>query len=622
MAENRITNRRLLLRRPLSAIAVLLSANPTIAFSLSLIRSKTLQSNPIAFVVRTSESSFLSSPTALFAKKKDIKAAALTALESIDLKDDEPLSKKELLEQAKGKKKAVTDTVQDAASPKKKDGKLASLDGLDLDDDAPLSKKEQMELAKAAAKKKADHKEQDVPTKAKKDAKAASLAVLDLLDDEDLSPKKLNKKELRAQAAGIVGAQANGAKENIELHSNSRVNGRDADALSNVVVDDPKPSKNHGTHLPTINEKTATTDDKPPVDASEDQSLDGKPAMSRKEANMLRALQMEEEDAAAEALLPDDDEPKLSKKELKAQQKKEEKLAEKMAAKILKKQAKKEELENSEEDEEDDETTVAQDDDSFDDTEDEESESSYGEEDEEEHEQLEDGVTLEDKIRKERPPPRIRVMESTQPGYTSLRLENAGITFRNQVVLRDVTWGVQTGDRIGLVGANGAGKTTQLRILAGELEPTTGDVVKSSKDLRVAILRQEFVDELDPSRTLREEFFTVFDEENQILQDLRECEVQLENLGSSTDTDLMQEILDRMQELQAKADNKEVYALESRVQKVMNLMGFTEEEGDDLVASFSGGWKMRIGLGKVLLKDPNVLLLGKFLRSVKTDLVA
>ena len=60
--------------------------------------------------------------------------------------------------------------------------------------------------------------------------------------------------------------------------------------------------------------------------------------------------------------------------------------------------------------------------------------------------------TLEDKIRKDRPPPRIRVMESSQPGYTSLRLENVGITFRNQEVLKDVTWGVQTGDRIGLVG--------------------------------------------------------------------------------------------------------------------------------------------------------------------------
>jgi hypothetical protein len=58
--------------------------------------------------------------------------------------------------------------------------------------------------------------------------------------------------------------------------------------------------------------------------------------------------------------------------------------------------------------------------------------------------------TLEDKVRKERPPPRIRVMESSQPGYTSLRLENVGIIFRNQEVLKQVTWGVSTGDRIGL----------------------------------------------------------------------------------------------------------------------------------------------------------------------------
>ena len=73
----------------------------------------------------------------------------------------------------------------------------------------------------------------------------------------------------------------------------------------------------------------------------------------------------------------------------------------------------------------------------------------------------------------------------------------------------------------------------------------------------------------------------------------------------------MQEILDRMQELQQKAEDKDVYVLESRVKKIMDLMGFTDDEGEDLVASFSGGWKMRIGLGKVLLKDPNVLLLGK-----------
>ena len=191
-------------------------------------------------------------------------------------------------------------------------------------------------------------------------------------------------------------------------------------------------------------------------------------------------------------------------------------------------------------------------------------------------------------------------------------MENVGITFRNQEVLKDVTWGVQSGDRIGLVGKNGAGKTTQLRIMAGELEPTTGDVVKSSSDLRTAMLRQEFVDELVKERTLKEEFMSVFVEENQILQDLKETEAKLEGM-SGEDPDAMQEVLDRMQQLQEKAQDKDVYVLESRVKKTMDLMGFNDDEQDDLVASFSGGWKMRIGLGKVLLKEPNVLLLGKFI---------
>lgn len=217
-------------------------------------------------------------------------------------------------------------------------------------------------------------------------------------------------------------------------------------------------------------------------------------------------------------------------------------------------------------------------------------------------------LTLEDRIRKERPPPRVRVMESSQPNFSSLRLENIGITFRDQEVLKDVTWEVRTGDRIGLVGHNGAGKTTQLRIMAGEMEPTTGDVVKSSKDLRVAMLRQEFVDELVPERTLKEEFMSVFTTELAILQDLRKAETELENM-SSDETDKMQEVLDRMQNLQAKAELQDVYALESRTKKIMNLMGFEDDEEDYLVAMFSGGWKMRIGLGKVLLKEPNILLL-------------
>jgi len=122
------------------------------------------------------------------------------------------------------------------------------------------------------------------------------------------------------------------------------------------------------------------------------------------------------------------------------------------------------------------------------------------------------------------------------------------------------------------------------------------------------MLRQEFVDELVKERTLMEEFMSVFEEENQILRDLKAAESELESMGEG-DQDKMQDILDRMTELQRKAEDKDVYLLESKAKKTMDLMGFQEDETDDLVASFSGGWKMRIGLGKVLLRDPNVLLL-------------
>lgn len=322
-----------------------------------------------------------------------------------------------------------------------------------------------------------------------------------------------------------------------------------------------------------------------------------KKPVSKKEQMLQKALELDALDNAVADEASADAGPQLSKKELKELKKKEAKQLEKEEKKRQKKEAA---AAARAEDEEDD-------DDGDDDTESGSMSHANGEDDYAEAAE-QTGPTLEDKVRKDRPPPRIRVMESAQPGYTSLRLEGVSVTFRNQEVLKDVTWGVQTGDRIGLVGANGAGKTTQLRILAGELEPTAGDVVKSGKDLRVSMLRQEFIDELVPTRTLKEEMMSVFEAENKIIEEIKANEDELASADGS-DPDRMQEILDRMQELQNEAEDKEVYVLESRVKKVMDLMGFTEDEGDDLVASFSGGWKMRIGLGKVLLREPNVLLL-------------
>ncbi|CAN0180317.1 unnamed protein product, partial [Ectocarpus sp. 13 AM-2016] len=217
--------------------------------------------------------------------------------------------------------------------------------------------------------------------------------------------------------------------------------------------------------------------------------------------------------------------------------------------------------------------------------------------------------TLESKIRKARPPPRVRISSSSQPGFVSLRLEGVAVTFRNQEVVKDATWDVKTGDRIGLVGPNGGGKTTQVKILAGDLEPTAGEVIKSSKDLRVAFLRQEFVDELVMERSLKDELISVFTEEADILAALQRCEDELQEEAVQQDPAKMEEVLNRLSNLQEDAERNRVYDLSTNVQRVMDLMGFQISEGEQPVSSFSGGWRMRIGLGKILLKDPNILLL-------------
>ena len=106
-----------------------------------------------------------------------------------------------------------------------------------------------------------------------------------------------------------------------------------------------------------------------------------------------------------------------------------------------------------------------------------------------------------------------------------LRLEHISKIYPTGEVLKDVNWEVKPGDRIGLVGVNGAGKSTQLKIIAGEVEPTSGEVIRPSS-LHIAYLTQEF--EVDPSRTVKEEFWRAFGEANQVHEALLEVQRQME----------------------------------------------------------------------------------------------
>jgi ATP-binding cassette subfamily F protein 3 len=210
-----------------------------------------------------------------------------------------------------------------------------------------------------------------------------------------------------------------------------------------------------------------------------------------------------------------------------------------------------------------------------------------------------------------------------------LRLEHISKIYPTGEVLKDVNWEVKVGDRIGLVGVNGAGKSTQLKIIAGEIEPTTGEVIRPAS-LHIAYLTQEF--EVDPSRTVKEEFWRAFGEANQVHESLAQVQREME----TADPEELDRLIHKLDRSQRQFEALDGYGLEAQIEKILPEMGFEPEDGDRLVSAFSGGWQMRMSLGKILLQKPDLLLLDEptnhldletiewletYLKGVKTPMV-
>lgn len=187
-----------------------------------------------------------------------------------------------------------------------------------------------------------------------------------------------------------------------------------------------------------------------------------------------------------------------------------------------------------------------------------------------------------------------------------LRLERVSKIYPTGEVLRDVTWEVKAGDRIGLVGVNGAGKSTQMRIIAGMEEPSSGQVVKQG-DPRIVYLQQEF--DVDISRTVRQELFQAFGEAATVLNRQREVEEEMGSEKAAEDPDHLNDLIHELGSLQTRFESLHGYELDARIDKLLPTIGFTPEGAEQLVGDYSGGWQMRIALGKVLLQEPDLLLL-------------
>lgn len=186
-----------------------------------------------------------------------------------------------------------------------------------------------------------------------------------------------------------------------------------------------------------------------------------------------------------------------------------------------------------------------------------------------------------------------------------LSVNHLDIRYGGKHLFKDVSTVVYPGDRIGLVGVNGTGKSTLMKIMAGETETDDG-VVHRSRHFSVAYLPQES-GALLSDRSLYQEAESSFGE---ILALQHELELLNQQISiTAAESDEFSALLERQGEIQHHLDNNDVYTIRSRVEKVLHGLGFSTEDLQAPVSTFSGGWVMRLLLAKMLLASPSLLLL-------------
>ena len=186
-----------------------------------------------------------------------------------------------------------------------------------------------------------------------------------------------------------------------------------------------------------------------------------------------------------------------------------------------------------------------------------------------------------------------------------LSVDALTVEFGGQTLFQDISFVINEKDRIALMGKNGAGKSTLLKILAGEREPSKG-TVSCPKEMKVAYLPQHLL--LEDNRTVFEETAMAFSEINEMG---KQIDALNEELTTRTDyeSDSYMELIERVSALSEQFYSIEEINYDADIEKTLLGLGFVREDFDRKTAEFSGGWRMRIELAKILLRRPDVILL-------------
>ena len=177
--------------------------------------------------------------------------------------------------------------------------------------------------------------------------------------------------------------------------------------------------------------------------------------------------------------------------------------------------------------------------------------------------------------------------------------------FGSQVLFENISYVVNKRDKIALVGKNGAGKTTMLRIITGEQQPTSGTVARQA-DITIGYLPQQM--------QLKDEL-TVKQEAGRAFEHLQQMDAAIERMNQELaertdyDSEDYQELIERVAEKTELRALMQSENIEAEIEKTLMGLGFERTDFDRPTSEFSGGWRMRIELAKLLLRRPDVLLL-------------
>ena len=186
-----------------------------------------------------------------------------------------------------------------------------------------------------------------------------------------------------------------------------------------------------------------------------------------------------------------------------------------------------------------------------------------------------------------------------------ISIQNLSVEFSSKSLFDNVSYVINKKDRIALVGKNGVGKSTMLKIIAGLQSPTSG-VVSVANDIVIGYLPQQMV--LSDSRTLIEETRLAFENINRLKQQLDDVNLELQQ-RTDYDSDGYKALIDKMTHLTEYVAMLGSENCEAEMEKTLIGLGFLRSDFNRPTSEFSGGWRMRVELAKLLLRRPNVLLL-------------